>query len=518
MMNKKILLSTAAAALLAVSFTGCGSDSLTSGISGAIKQANPSDGMIYGASMTCTGATAVINDDNQTFTLTGDNPGTCTVTGGSHKDASVASGWAPNYATLTMTVPDRNETIYSSPITTLRNAFLGTGTSDAEKRIAEKKVISFLGVNPAGLTDAQLATAMNANPMQLADAGVGFTLNSRANMVALYVMMAKVQENNGTVAEVTAALKNIPSSSTALTAYNAADINASFNTYVTSVTPSVLSAIAQAMTTVQAAVNAAGSLDAAEAIADGAIAQMVDFNASVAGDLATLAADINTKVTNIQAAIKTFYISDVNQSLQTADRNVSENVMFGLKDRNLGSSDSDKYTADISIMFQNEGNSNYSFKTVLKDITLTESSDNNYSFSMAGNSNASFAGTSFTGGVMSVDTKEINTTSDGDNNVTLTNAIDTNASYTTDINLTKVFKWTQDQLIADTNTNISKASEYGANSNWTTKVILNIDDNASVSQSINKINGTNLSGASTSSITVDKARTGAILFNGSVFE
>lgn len=175
-MNKKILMSVAAAATLATTFTGCGSDSSTStnATTGTATKAE-----LNGATVTIGTATAT-TDSSGRFTVNrpaGSTATAVTITGGSYTLNGVAK---TNNVTLKATTAQLNAGAPVSMLTTLTSDFDGNVTAAANA----------LGITlPAGLDVT--STSAIAAAMANIDAG-----DFEANAAALALTLEKVPAAN----------------------------------------------------------------------------------------------------------------------------------------------------------------------------------------------------------------------------------------------------------------------------------------------------------------------------------
>ena len=545
-MNKKLSLSIAAAAAMTAMITGCGTDSVTSALSGSTSIV-PADGYIYGSTVTCESGTATVStDDNLTVTVNTSNPGLCTVTGGAHLIGGV---YIESNATLSAIITaDSNGTQNITPITSMVAQYAGSGASAATIKEARQRTLSVLGINPTGLTDAQLKAKTAVDTASSSALGAaGLTVAVKAKVATIFSLVDQYKTAGASATNLGLAIKNIVSqgSTVGISDQNSTEMatamQAKLSGDVNSTLAASISAIASA---VEKKVELAPSLDSVESTVDAALKAAAEQKTNVtAGNTvtaATVATAITAAVQTIQNSLEAVYIddnvtsdnsllrtalngtaADTNASLVTGATSVHNFpvLSFKLSDRNVSDAN---YTAVISSEFTNKGNANLTYKMTFRDVVVDgDTNSSTYRFSLGSNSNISYSGTSFTGvaTAYTTPTSGLSTTA-GDNNYTLTNAITTTSSGKTDANLSQIARWVYKKL--DYNTTYG-GTHYGVNNNWSTNIILSMKDANSSNVVLYKSQTDgNLSTAATTTIKFDTTssnnKTGAIIFNGNFTE
>ena len=207
MMNKKILLSVAAAATISTLLTGCGSssDSSASTASGNAVKAN-----LNGANVSM-GGTSVKTDENGSFSVTGTGS-TITITDGNYtKDGAVKV----NSAVLKATKAQVNAGVEASMLTTLISEFGGDDD-------AIEQAFTILGIPYVAGVDLSTKKAANFEQAALAIAMVMEAASDASELTAVITSLKAAAEGNITAettisaAGLTTALEN---------AANAAQVN-----------------------------------------------------------------------------------------------------------------------------------------------------------------------------------------------------------------------------------------------------------------------------------------------------
>jgi len=448
-MNKKILMSIAAAATMATVFTGCGSDSSSSDKAGATATVVPADGYIYGM----TGGT--IGDDNLTQTVAMGT--TATFTGGAHMPAPGV--FIPNNSSLSVVVPssaDTNATqIMATPITTMIAAAVANG---AKLEDAEKQVASVFGVNP---TDAAAVAAL----VTVDPTNGTLTAEQRGKVAQVFVMMDQLAAAGSK--NVNAALANIVAkgSTSSVSTLNASAIATAMADKATDLDANVTTAIkfvAEKVATAdsEAAVNSA-LLSASK------LTENIKKGTSIS--------DLNTSYdANLTAANSTIQDAITSNGVPYIDGNTSI-ADVTLKDTNASAAAHALDKATLSIIFKNEGNANLSYAVSLKDIDLNVTG-NDYAYNIANNTNVTWwatdtdgVGTAGTLSAIDADTKQT------DANLTLEGAIDVHNF----VNTYDTLNWLK--AAANFDINESNLTGYNVNvdGNWSTTAVLSVENNDS---------------------------------------
>jgi hypothetical protein len=416
-------------------------------------------------------------------------------------------------------------------------AFAGANPTAAVLKQAQQQTLSVLGINPSGLSDAALASAINVDTASATSlASAGMTSAVKAKVVAIFTSLDAIKTAGASASSITAALKavvNLGSTSGASVQTATQMINKMADTIPTSeVNATVMTNVATSAQATETAL-ALVALDSIEASADAAIKSASDLKSVINSATVITATQIDSNrtaaSTAIQAALKAVYIDYTGTGTNRVDFNATGTagyetnatisfdgnistlplLSFKLNDQNVSDMN---YTATMSAVFQNAGNANYSYKVAFKNVVV-DANSTGYIFSLGANSNVSYAGKSFTGvaATATTPTSGISTHTGKDTNLSLTGSI-YNTTGRTDVNLSRIATWVHQML--DYNTSYGVAN-YGVNSNWSSTIILNLDDNASKAVTLYKKQADGkLSQASTKAVTVDALRNGAIIFDG----
>ena len=330
-MNKKILISAVAAATIASIFTGCGSDSSTSSVSGNAVKAE-----LNGATVSFGGATATTSSTGA-FTVTGATAGATAIeiTGGSYSLNGVDKN---NTATLKATKSQINAGAPASMLTTLISEFDGN-TSAA--------------FNALGLD-------YNATTSDISTIDVG---DFESHAVAIAIMM----ENATNFGTAMSTLKASASAKKSLSDLNTTLSAIPSDTNMTNVFSSIASG------------NALGHA-LATANADGATVAYVASTYQTANVIDTNATDLNTSDDTV-----TFTLTDANSTLTTANGNTSLYVSIkGIDAANLNTS----YVMGLTNLDITTSGTTITLANTDSDAILSTYANSNSSYSLSMDTNA----------------------------------------------------------------------------------------------------------------------------------
>lgn len=332
-MNKKILISAAAAATIASIFTGCGSDVANSNsVSGNAVKAE-----LNGATVTFGGATATTSSTGA-FSVTGATAGATEIeiTGGSYSLNNVDKN---NTVTLKATKAQVDSGVQASMLTTLISEFDGN-TSAA---------FNALGLD-YNATTSDLATV---------DAG-----DFEAHAVAIAIMM----ENATNFGTAMSTLKASSSAKKSLSDLNTTLSAIPSDTNMTNVFSSIASG------------NALGHA-LATANADGATVAYSASDYQTTNVIDTNATDLNTSDDTV-----TFTLTDANSTLTTANGNTSLYVSIkGIDAANLNTS----YVMGLTNLDITTSGTTITLANTDSDAVLSTYANSNSSYSLSMDTNAS---------------------------------------------------------------------------------------------------------------------------------
>jgi hypothetical protein len=445
-MNKKILLSAAAAATLALTFTGCGTDDIVgSSLSGSAVKAD-----LNGSTVTIGGVTTTTSSAGA-WSFSGNIPAgssSVSISGGNYNDGYINGqpSYADNNVTLTATTAQVNAGMEVSMLTKLANEFDGNFT----------KAGNALGIVIAeGATPAQIAGSVSAADFEKRAVQLAAVIGSSTNVTQTLAVL----ESNASVGIVS--LDNIKTISSTY----GADINTS------------LSYMEQGN-------YAAGNLIASGTKTAAQVAAM-DFGANNVINVDSN--DTNGSIYNINAGNVDFgYANGAITSNSTLMDNNGTVVAFKITDHNSTLTNVNGNTSlFVKLTGLDGGNSNNSYVMGLTGITVTGSANGPLALSCNGNGTLRTYANSNTSYAVSANS---NASVLNGSNVFLNSS----SNYNT-VNVAR-FKAYMDSIYSSENSNSSTIGNYTgrmSSGNFSLKVYVNVaDQNMTYNSRVTKIVGT----------------------------
>ncbi|BFU78353.1 hypothetical protein ALC152_15680 [Arcobacter sp. 15-2] len=450
-MNKKILMSIAAAATMATVFTGCGSDSSSSDKAAGATTNGAGVATIGGVTVGSSKSVLVgakVTKSGNTITTTGG-----TMVGVDANDDNVSDTMKGSIQT-DVSITDANGMVINNIFT---DAAVKSGDSDVN----------------ATLAAIETKTGLNLRKvLQVSD--------TKAESLAL-VMYDNIQEGGADAEQFATILKlsgnDLNATLSAMNDKRKTPINADV---VTKMAEMITSGVS--VTALAESLNDYNELNASE---------KADYNASA----------FETKITEIATAEQAQYKAD---GVTYLDANTSDTDIT-LNDANTSNLVTDAKKATLSLMYKNQGNANLSYAVSLKGIDLNSTSGT-YSYNIANNTNVTWWATDTDGmgtaGTLSAIDADTNQTVN-DANMSLEGII-SNGVVATSYPL----MWLQ--AAANFDINESNLTGYNVNvdGNWTVTGVLSAEDNTSKALTLYTVTDGNYTQADAGSInigTVEKA-------------
>ncbi len=455
-MNKKILMSIAAAATMATVFTGCGSDDdnaflLPNGVTTNGAGVATIGGVTVGSSKSALVGATVTKSGN-TITTTGG-----TMVGVDANDDNVSDTMKGSIQT-DVSITDANGMVINNIFT---DAAVKSGDSDVN----------------ATLAAIETQTGLNLRKvLQVSD--------TKAESLAL-VMYDNIQEGGADAEQFATILKlsgnDLNATLSAMNDKRKTPINADV---VTKMAEMITSGVS--VTALAESLNDYNELNASE---------KADYNASA----------FETKITEIATAEQAQYKAD---GVTYLDANTSDTDIT-LNDANTSNLVTDAKKATLSLMYKNQGNANLSYAVSLKGIDLNNTAGT-YSYNIANNTNVTWwatdtdgMGTAGTLTAIDADTNQTISFMGHDTNISLEQTI-----YNGNVEAQYPLMWLQ--AAANFDINESNLTGYNVNvdGNWTVTGVLSAEDNTSKALTLYTVTDGNYTQADAGSInigTVEKA-------------